>query len=39
MGAGVHGGFGSTAGAIRYRKGHPVEETPKDLDIVSVGLI
>lgn len=32
MGAGYHGGFGNTnGGQERYRLGHPVPPTPKDL--------
>ena len=34
MGAGFHGGFGNTHGSQeRYRLGHPVPPTPKDLEM------
>lgn len=33
MGTGNYGGFGNTLGDVRYRKGRPVSETPKTLDM------
>lgn len=33
MGTGNYGGFGNTLGDVRYRKGKPVPETPKTLEM------
>lgn len=33
MGTGNHGGFGNTKGSVRFRKGNPVEPTPKTYEM------